>query len=189
MRIDAIDKNLVVETEVTEPDLIWFNIEDAPFEICGVKFEEEEGFYTRMPREAAERVSTGVLGSRKFTTGGRVRFRTDSKFIAIKAVTRNMEPFSHMPLTAQSGFDLYRKVEGYEGGREMYYKSFIPPQGAAPPHSPPAPPATAPGGSAASDRGSGQGHPLPWRRRWRSSRHWCGHRPRSGWSPHWALHR
>ena len=128
MRIDAIDKNLVVETDVTEPDLVWFNIEDAPFVIHGVKFEECEGLYTRMPKEAAERVSPGVTSVRKLTTGGRVRFRTDSKYIAIKAVMKNITPMSHMPKTGQTGFDLYRKVEGYEGGREMYYKSFIPPQ-------------------------------------------------------------
>ena len=129
MRIDAIDKNLVVETDVTEPDLVWFNIEDAPFQIYGVKFEEEEGLYTRMPRAAAERVSPGIASVRRLTTGGRVRFRTDSKYIAIKAVMRNITPMSHMPKTGQTGFDLYRRVEGVEGGREMYYKSFIPPQG------------------------------------------------------------
>ncbi len=82
-----------------------------------------------MPRTAAERVSPGVVSCRKMTSGGRVRFRTDSTYIAIKAVMSNVVPMSHVPKTGQTGFDLYRKVEGYEGGREMYYKSFIPPQG------------------------------------------------------------
>lgn len=127
MRIEEIDQNLLLETDVTEPDLVWFNIEDAPFQIYGVKFEESEGFYTRMPKAAAEPVSRGVLKLRKHTSGGRVRFRTDSKYIAIKAVMSNMAPFPHMPRAGQSGFDLYRKVEGLDGGREVYYKSFIPP--------------------------------------------------------------
>jgi hypothetical protein len=31
MRIDEIDKNLKIESEITEPDLIWLNARDMPF--------------------------------------------------------------------------------------------------------------------------------------------------------------
>lgn len=125
MRIEDIDKNLVVETTITEPDLVWFDVKDAPFEIYGVSFDEGTGRYTRMPQTVADSVSKGVAGLNRHTAGGRVRFRTDSTYIAIHAVMDNGRPMPHMPLTGQSGFDLYR----IENGRDTYYKTFVPPRG------------------------------------------------------------
>ncbi len=126
MRIEEIDKNLAVETTIEEPDLVWFDAKEAPFEIYGVKYDEEEGCYVRMPQAAAQAVSRGVSVLRKWTAGGRVRFHTDSTYIAIRAVMENSKPASHMPLTAQSGFDLYHKDKK---GKEIYYHTLVPPQG------------------------------------------------------------
>ena len=125
MRIEDIDRNFIVETDITEPDLVWFNIKEAPFVIYGVSFEESEGRYTRMPRAAAEQVSPGVVSARKLTSGGRVRFKTDSSYIAIKAVQKNVAPTSHMTWLGHSGFDLYHKKRG----KDVYYFSFMPPIG------------------------------------------------------------
>lgn len=126
MKIEDIDKNLVVETTITEPDLVWLDAKEAPFEICGLLYDGELGRYLRMPQQIAEGVSVGVSGSlNKCTAGGRVRFRTDSAYIAIRAVMDNGKVMSHMPLTGQSGFDIYRVIDG----RDTYYRTFVPPRG------------------------------------------------------------
>lgn len=126
MRIEDIDKNLKVDTTITEPDLVWFDAKEAPFLICGIMYDEDNGRYTRMPQAVAESVSKGVSGLNRHTAGGRVRFRTDSTYIAIRAVMDNGRVMCHMPLTGQSGFDLYRVTDD---GRDTYYKTFVPPRG------------------------------------------------------------
>lgn len=127
MRIEEIDQNLAVETEITEPDIIWLDVKQAPFMVYGVRYDALRRRYVRMPQKIAEMVSEGVAGLNFHTAGGRVRFQTDSDFIGIRAVMENGELMSHMPLTGQSGFDLYRKKERTE--KERYVQSFIPPMG------------------------------------------------------------
>ena len=125
MEIWEIDKNLKVETTVTEPDLVWFDVLEPPFAIYGVYFDKAQDRFVRMPADVAEKVSAGVYSLVKNTAGGRVRFRTDSAYIAIKAVMDNSGPMNHMPLTGQSGFDLYRKTE--QG--DIFFQTFVPPMG------------------------------------------------------------
>ena len=127
MRIEEIDKNLVVETDITEPDIVWLDIKEAPFAIYGVSYDEKRGMYTRMPQEIAEQVSAEVAELNPNTAGGRVRFRTDSKFIGIRAVMKTDFLMPHITLVGQSGFDLYRRKDGES--TEVYYHSYIPPMG------------------------------------------------------------
>lgn len=125
MKIEDFDKNLNVDTDITEPDLVWLNVRDLPFVIYGVLYDEEQGCYLRVPQETANGISKGVRGGlNRHTAGGRVRFRTNSRYIAIRAVMDHVKNMSHMPLTGQSGFDLYHVVEG----RDTYYRSFVPPR-------------------------------------------------------------
>ena len=123
MKLHEIDKNLAVASNVTEPDLVWYDVQQSPFVICGVRFEEESGRFLRMPEAVAASVSDGVHHLNTHTTGGRVRFRTDSPFIAVRAVTEPCHPMSHMPLTGQAGFDLYC----IRDGKDTYFRTFIPP--------------------------------------------------------------
>ena len=127
MKIEEIDKNLVVNTDITEPDIVWVDIKQAPFVISGVIYDEKRGCYTRMPQEIADQVSEGVAYLNTNTAGGRVRFRTNSDFIGIRAVMNNNELMSHITLAGQSGFDLYRRTDGEN--MECFYHAFIPPMG------------------------------------------------------------
>ena len=125
MKIEKYDKNFTIETMVTEPDIVWFNLRETPFSLHGILYDETLKQFLRMPDEVAKTVSEGVRALNRNTSGGRVRFKTDSSYIAVHAV---MEPYrggmSHMPRTGQSGFDLYRKF----GGKDIYFSTFIPPQ-------------------------------------------------------------
>ena len=124
--VEDVDRNLATAVTVTEPDLVWLNVRRAPFSVHGLLYDEDMGRFLRVPQAVANEVSEGVAGGlNRQTAGGRVRFRTDSRFIAICAVMENTKPMRHMPLTGQSGFDLYHTVEG----RETYYKTFVPKHG------------------------------------------------------------
>ena len=123
MKIDKIDKNFIVNTNITEPDIVWYNIREIPFEIRGVIYDEEAGRFLRFPQNVAETISEGVAVLNRDTSGGRVRFKTDSSYIAIHTVMDATCIMPHMPLTGQAGFDIYRKVDG----REIYFKTFVPP--------------------------------------------------------------
>ena len=41
MKIEEIDKNLFIETNITEPDIVWLNIRQAPFVILGIDYDEK----------------------------------------------------------------------------------------------------------------------------------------------------
>ena len=119
------DKNMVVNTTVDEPDLVWLDVREAPFRLHGIRFDEAQGTYVRMPQSIADATNEGVAHLNKNTAGGRVRFCTDSPCIAIHAVMKNEPANDHLTLCGQSGFDLYRKADGVE----TYVRTFRPPVG------------------------------------------------------------
>ena len=115
--LSKIDKNFKVETTINRKGLTFYDIDEKPFGIYGVY--RENGIYRRMPEEVAKSVSEGVYGLHWHTAGGRVRFVTDSKFIAINAKLNNLLKMPHFALTASIGFDMY------DG--DTYVKTFVPP--------------------------------------------------------------
>ncbi|MBQ8352075.1 MAG: hypothetical protein IJY20_08565 [Clostridia bacterium] len=123
MRIEEIDHNLRVESNITEPDLIWLDAQAAPFSILGVQYDEQQTCFVRMPQAVADTVNPGVSLLNRNTAGGRVRFRTNSTFIGIRAVMRNEGTMAHFTLAGQSGFDLYRSVAGET---PVYKGTFMP---------------------------------------------------------------
>lgn len=69
----------------------------------------------------AKTVSEGVLSLSSSTAGGRIKFITDSDFIAIRADMPEIGKMPHFALSGSAGFDLYT------GHKEEYYATFIPP--------------------------------------------------------------
>ena len=60
-----------------------------------------------MPEDVAAKVSPGVARLERECTGGRVRFTTDSQYVAIRAEYINVGRSSHLTLASSAGFDLY----------------------------------------------------------------------------------
>lgn len=120
MDITKADKNFVVETKIEQEGLKFYDAENEPFKIYGI-FREGDHF-RRIPEILAKDVNEGVEILHTNTSGGRVRFKTDSSFIAIKADLGGVCRFPHMPLTGTSGFDLYEKVDG----QHIYRRTFAP---------------------------------------------------------------
>lgn len=114
MDISKVDKNFAVNG-VTEQDVEWFDISAAPFSIHGVFYDENRQSYWRMPKTTADTVSEGVAWLAQFTAGGRVRFATDSPYVAVKAVLPTcIGIMPHMPFVASHSFSLYvdKRFEG-----------------------------------------------------------------------------
>jgi len=119
--IAEIDKNFKVDTKIAKSDIVFFNVEQEPFKVYGVFY--EDGKYRRLPESVAKSVSDGVLSLHAHTAGGRVRFKTDSPYVAIVANMGARGEMPHFALTGSAGFDLYVKREdGYR-----YINTFMPP--------------------------------------------------------------
>lgn len=115
--ISQIDKNFKVETKIDKDDIKFYDPLLSPFKIYGVY--KEDGCFRRMPKVVAESVSDGVSGLHVCTAGGRVRFKTDSNYVAINVKFNRVGKAPHFAMTGSTGFDLY------DG--DTYVGSFIPP--------------------------------------------------------------
>ena len=106
MDITQVDKNFEIKP-INEPDVEWFEIPQAPFALHGVSYDENDGWFRRMPQEIAESVSKGVAWGARCSAGGRVRFMTNSPYVAIKFVERAMPAMWNMPWIGSCGFSIY----------------------------------------------------------------------------------
>ena len=116
-----IDKNFKVETKIQQEGLKFFSPEEAPFKIYGV-FREGDRF-RRMPEAVAKTVSEGVEYLHSNTAGGRIRFITDSPYVAVNVKLDKADAMNHFAFTGTAGFDLYVK----ENSKEIYKGTFRPP--------------------------------------------------------------
>lgn len=112
MDIAKIDKNFKFETKLNEPDLVWYDASKAPFVLYGMTEKYDGENYRRMPKDIGDNTSAGVKVLNYHTTGIRTKFCTDSPCIAIKVVYPQVDKMSHMPLTGNAGFDIYKVVSG-----------------------------------------------------------------------------
>ncbi len=112
-----IDPRLIVPSYINKPDVRFFDAAEAPFGIYGVK-KDEKG-YLRLSEDIAGRINSRARKFSSATAGGRVRFKTDSTYIAIRVHLGDIYRISMLTLTASAGFDLYED--------ERFLGSFNPP--------------------------------------------------------------
>lgn len=118
--ISLIDSNFNVETQIKEPDIRFYNVLQVPFRVYGVFY--ESGKFRRIPEHIAKTVSDGVYRIHASTAGGRVRFKTNSSYIAIHAKMPGIGKMPHFALTGSAGFDLYIHDDAVR-----YVQTFVPP--------------------------------------------------------------
>ena len=118
-KLSQIDPNFQIPDYVQKEDLVYYDVKQEPFGVFGVFY--ENGYFRRIPEALAKKVSAGVEYLHTNTSGGRVRFATDSGYVALHAELDKVEPMSHIPLTGLAGFDLY--VDG------TYHGTYVPPMG------------------------------------------------------------
>ena len=122
-RIEEIDLNMAVATRLEHPGIRWHDVHDAPFSIHGFSEPQKKGEpFRRLPEDVANATNDGVAALALNTAGGRVRFNTDSPYVAIHAEMENICRMDHMAFTGIHGFDLYERING----EETYIGTFRP---------------------------------------------------------------
>lgn len=117
--IKDLDRNFTVGTKLNKDNIKFYNADDEPFKIYGVY--RDGDIYVRMPWSVAKTVNEQVEAFYGHTTGGRIRFKTDSSYVAISTVLDKPIKLPHMTWVAGMGYDLYAD--------NIYIRSFIPYEG------------------------------------------------------------
>ena len=115
-----LDKNNVVNTTIGDVEVVWHDIRKQPFSLHGFYEPETEPIFRRLPPDVATEASAAVGKLSKEPAGGRVRFSTNSPYIAIRAKYLVVGHASHISLVSTSGFDMY--IDGEFGSR--YVREF-----------------------------------------------------------------
>ncbi len=125
MRIEELDTNFAVSSEIKRKNVKVYDICKPPFKIYGLLPKAEGEVFRRMPENAAKAVSDNVHYLSTNTSGGRVRFRTNSPYIAIQTEMPEDKicRASHFALTGAAGFDMYAE----ENGKQHYLRTYVPP--------------------------------------------------------------
>lgn len=91
--ISEIDKNFKVQMNIQRAGIVFHNVTDKPFVVYGVFY--SNGKFRRMPEEVAKTVSDEVYALHARGAGGRIRFKTNSKYVAIIARMDNIRKMPH----------------------------------------------------------------------------------------------
>ena len=110
-----IDKNMVVNSTIGDTEVVWRDVRQSPFALHGFYEPLTQPYFRRVPPDVAAATSEGVDKLSRESAGGRVRFSTDSPYIAIRAKYLVVGRSPHLTLLSSSGFDLY--TEGEFGSR------------------------------------------------------------------------
>lgn len=114
--------NVTCYTDFGRSDYTLYDCRQQPFVLHGFYDAYRQPSFKRLPDEVGTAASERVAGLYRCTTGGRLRFATDSDFIILKAVMPALARHNIMPDLAACGFDLYLK----KGLSYVYERSFIP---------------------------------------------------------------
>lgn len=123
MQISQIDRNFIRE-KIGDKELAFYDIKKPPFRLYGIAYDSQRNRYCRMPDDIAKSVSERAVWLSTFTAGGRIKFKTNSKALALKVIYPNLANMQTMSLVGSSGCGIY--VE--EDGKSIYYNSIYPSQ-------------------------------------------------------------
>ena len=109
MRIEDIDKNFKPKSLPEGVELEYFDVRETPFKVWGLMYEDDS--FCRLPDAVAKATNDGVYALHEHSAGGRVTFRTNSRYVAISAKMRSVARFSHFTACGFAGFDIYEKTQ------------------------------------------------------------------------------
>ena len=108
--------------KIKEQDVDFFDVKKEPFHIYGL-WNPDQDFH-RLPDDVAKKSSDAIFSHSVNSSGGRIRFATDSPYVAIRLKHRAYHNGSpHITRLATIGVDLYVQ----NAGVESYQASFYPP--------------------------------------------------------------
>ncbi|MEG0502288.1 MAG: SGNH/GDSL hydrolase family protein [Cellulosilyticaceae bacterium] len=120
-KIQSIDDNFNFG-EITRKDIKWLSLENENLVLYGTP--DRRKILTRIDETKIKRFSEGIQLLGTMTSGVRVRFKTNSQYIVVKAILETSDTMPHMADTGISGFDLYYRDYGDHDYK--YHKTFQP---------------------------------------------------------------
>lgn len=125
-RITDVDVNFRTNDNIPS-DTVWKEAYDGNFEINGLYKPEELKKYTRLPDSFKTDLSVneGVRALIHHTAGGRIRFSTNSPYVAVMTEVSDVDNGLFLTSCGQSGMDFYMCRKG--SSDYQYKKSFAPP--------------------------------------------------------------
>ena len=118
MDISKIDKNFAIDTNINKRDIVYRDAREDCFKLYGLIAPDEvngNDCYVRVPQDVAKASNDGAYWNNRFTAGGRLRFKTNSDYIAIHAELNDKKVIlAQMPASSSKSFDLYEKINGKE---------------------------------------------------------------------------
>ena len=123
--ISEIDSNFKTG-RILADDMVSHDCFEEPFEINGLYRPRENKNFLRLPEEYQESdiLSDGVKRLMRHTSGGRIRFSTNSPYLAVAVELSSVSRMMHMPSSGQSGVDLYTCQRGTDD--YVFRKIFLP---------------------------------------------------------------
>lgn len=122
-KLSEIDSNFKIE-ELGGKKYKFHDFTQKPFALCGFAWYDKEHKLRRFPENVITdpTVNNGAKHLSRHTSGGMIRFKTDSKSIAVRATLLSSGDMSHMARSGSSGFDLYTG----SGSNKKYVKTAMP---------------------------------------------------------------
>ncbi len=115
-KLTEIDRNLAVET-VCDLPVQYHSVRNPPFAVYGLCDVRDGTPFHRIPQDVANATNEGVSWLNLHTSGGRVRFKTDSPHLAVKVKLSGVGMMPHMTLVGTAGLDVYL---GHDGEYRYY---------------------------------------------------------------------
>ena len=119
MDLEKVDKNFLVEHK-KEEDINFINIKEEPIKIHGLIYNNKLLRYERMNNDVADSISSHLSFLNGCTSGGRIRFRTNSKKISLKVLLGKVWGLSYYSKTQAVSFSLYINNHFYLSGQGIY---------------------------------------------------------------------
>lgn len=111
-KLSKVDKNFDFKTTINEDKIEFFNVRKKPIDLYGLSYDSNLGKFIRMPMDIAKTVNEGVELLCTNTSGGRIRFKTDSRYIVLRVAFNGVPLSQNMSVCGKSGFDMYVERNG-----------------------------------------------------------------------------
>lgn len=105
--LSGIDPKLIVPSYISKPDVIFHDVDESPFKVYGIGRYGDR--YMRVPPYVAEGLNSRAKKFSSATAGARVRFKTDSSYVAVRVHVGEIYRVPMLTLTASAGLDLYEE--------------------------------------------------------------------------------
>lgn len=124
IKIEEIDENFVIPC-TRKNKYTYMDVTSGIFEISGFPWIKSNKSFCRLGIDSLHKFSEGIQHLAWYTSGGVVRFISDSPAIAIRVQLISANDMSHMPRSGSSGIDLYIG----NGKNKKFVKSAMPRSG------------------------------------------------------------